>query len=171
MMTIFIFGWTISLMIINLKQIHISTKIIVYIIFDLWYCTFNTQYLLNMNKHTLQTQAQHWGVYMYLHRCLVAVLRQTPSWSSAPSSLRSDSGWASSGHGSATDHRDHRPGSRPRKETVKSDLQQEVEATNRRKGEKEESHRKGDERERKPEERNWLVDKKNDKRPKKTKNT
>ncbi len=62
---------------------------------------------------------------MYLHRCLAAVLRQTPSWSSAPSSLRSDSGWASSGQGSATDHRDRRPGSRPRKETVKSDLQQE----------------------------------------------
>lgn len=58
----------------------------------------------------------------YLHRCQGGGLRQRPSWSSAPSSHRSDSGLASSGPGSRRGHRGRRRGSHLQREKDRNDL-------------------------------------------------
>lgn len=59
---------------------------------------------------------------IHLHRCLEGGLPQRPSWSSAPSSPRSDSGSESSAPGSRRGHRGRRQGSRPRRGKGRSDL-------------------------------------------------
>lgn len=60
--------------------------------------------------------------FVYLHLCQGGGLRQTPSWSSAPSSLHSDSGSVSSGPGSRRGHRGHHRGNHPQREKDRSDL-------------------------------------------------
>lgn len=62
------------------------------------------------------------GGAIHLHRCLEGGLPQRPSWSSAPSSPRSDSGSESSAPGSRRGHRGRRQGSRPRRGKGRSDL-------------------------------------------------
>lgn len=58
----------------------------------------------------------------YLRLCRGEGLRQKPSWSSAPSSLRSDSGLVSSGLGSRRGHHGRRQGNRLRREKDRSGL-------------------------------------------------
>lgn len=59
---------------------------------------------------------------IHLHQCLEGGLPQRPSWSSAPSSPRSDSGSESLAPGSRRGHRGRRQGSRLRREKGRSDL-------------------------------------------------
>lgn len=77
---------------------------------------------------------------LYLHQCLEGGHQQRPSWSSAPSSLRSDSGLESLAPGSKKGLCGHRPGSLPQREKGRNDLrighqrQWKVRETGRRRG-------------------------------------
>lgn len=71
--------------------------------------------------------------FLYLHLCQGGGLQQRPSWSSAPSSLRSDRGLASSGLESRRGHRGHRRGNRLQREKDRNGLAGEEEKKDTRK--------------------------------------
>lgn len=62
---------------------------------------------------------------IYLHLCQGEGLQQRPSGSSAPSSLRSDSGLVSSGPGSKKGHHGRRRGNHLQREKDRNDLGEE----------------------------------------------
>lgn len=77
--------------------------------------------------YSISTNLQRGAIHLHLYQG--GGLLQRPSWSSVPSSPRSDSGLASSAPGSRRGRRGHHQGNRPQRGKDRSDLGGEEERT------------------------------------------